>query len=117
MKKGDIVLVKATVTANITGHKKVLSKDIYDVPIKGMILGYSFIRTGYIEYDEVYNPILQTPITDNKVWIIESLKKGKRYLKPLKCLEEDVELIFNYDEQINSLIKNVVKSMRGIINE
>jgi len=92
--KGDIVLVEAETNGKQTGpyhSKRELSTTRYSTPKKGIVIGYSFIRTGNIVagngdmYD--YEPSYLESIIDNKVWVVELLEKGNRYLKPIRVLD------------------------------
>lgn len=95
-KKGDIVLVNQEVYGIKRGNKRVLFKPHWFNPYKGIVLGFSFIHTGRLTsstYDG-YDGIAELKITkSHKVWVIEPLSNGNRYLKPIRCLESDIELI------------------------
>lgn len=100
MKKGNIVKVKAIAYGVKDGHtRKVVS---YKVPeTTGIVLGYSFIFEGKItsdrggifgEFDNWEAPYF-TPQKSHKVWVVEPLDKGNRYLEPVRCFEKDIELV------------------------
>lgn len=110
MKKGDIVIVKATVRAvrqylsgNIT--KVIKRYKIHGTPINGIVLGYSHLKTGKIikgqYYDEPnelrvedsHRVIVVEPIEQNNTWWGKPPFATNRYLEPIRCFEEDLELV------------------------
>lgn len=92
--KGDIVLVNKEVYGARYNGKRILYKPHWFKPHRGIVLGFSFIYTGTItsfSYDG-YDDIAELKITKtHKIWLIEPLTKSKRYLKPIRALESDIE--------------------------
>ncbi len=99
-KKGDVILIKQEVYGIRDGNKRVLFKPFWFKPIKGIVIGYSFIHTGTLKKSkgtisfnfDNYEPGFLTNITDCKVWLIEPIINTERYLKPIRALESDIEL-------------------------
>ena len=94
-KKGDIVLVNQEVYGIRFNNKRILYKPHWFKPHKGIVLGFSFIYTGtliHLDYNDT--SIHELKITkSHKVWVIEPLSNGNRYLEPIRCLESDIELL------------------------
>ena len=106
MKKGDRVLVKATVRtgyARISNNEDVIyeprggGKRILRYPhtdVIGIIIGYSWRATGHYSPRVDDNPPFLSEDKRHKVWLVESLRGGdERYIEPLVCLEADLEII------------------------
>ncbi len=102
LNKGDIVLANQEIYGvnDSSQNKRILYKPHWFKSIKGIVIGFSFIRTGKLREPDLYNlyeanykPDYLYDIVDNKVWLIEPLSKGDRYLQPIRCLESDIELI------------------------
>jgi hypothetical protein len=112
MNKGDIVRIKATVrgvtiyrsTGNIREIKRLKEpKKFYRT---GVVLGYSFIKTGdiirgrytdepnYLRVKKHHRVIVIEPVNSWNYYPIK-LQDTNRYLEPVRCLEEDLEII-NY---------------------
>lgn len=95
--KGDIVEITGhTYAGYLLGNmnKRQLLTIDYSKPVKGMIVGYSFLRTGERvpanSYD--YEPAFLMNITDHKVWLVEPLNNN-RYLKPIRCQEHQIKRV------------------------
>ncbi len=105
-KKGDIVKFNRTVYGfrnqkNNGSFERILGFRYLGKYQTGMIIGYSFIRTGtvfesrggiFMGVDD-YEPGQLVNITDNKVWLVEPIISTERYLRPVRCLENDIELL------------------------
>lgn len=110
MKKGDIVLVKARVDTQyhaLVGEviytpqgvtyareqKKLLVRYEEKEPWQGMVVGYSFLQTGWRSYDIDEYPYLRSD-KYHRVWLIEPFG-SERWAKPISCLEADLTPIEN----------------------
>lgn len=112
MKKGDKVKVKAIVKGQRIYKPHQYGKHIreikrYKKELTGIVLGFSFIKTGKIHSNRYYDDqnilhvakshkvIVVEPIEQNNTWLNDDkpLFETNRYLKPVRCLEEDLELI------------------------
>ncbi len=91
-KKGDLVLVKKEVRGSSESNKRILYFPWF-VPIKGIVIGYSFIQTGDIKMSHRYENAWLSNVVSHKVWVIEPIGDGKRYLKSIRALETDIEPI------------------------
>ncbi len=94
--KGDTVLVKSqTLSHRKSRTDRTLWTIPYLKPKKGLIVGYSFLRTGHVIPGDMYDyePGYLEDIIDHKVWVVELFEKGNRYLKPIKALEENIEVV------------------------
>lgn len=112
LNKGDVVSISQAVfgikthkseNGNSTGPIiRVIQKRTLKEPIKGIVLGYSFVRTGDVVlssggranqqgFNDDYEPGYLESITDNKVWIIEPLTNKNRYIEPIRALECDIK--------------------------
>ena len=98
LNKGDKVLVSGQVLSwtNVTSNK-VIKEMTFPTPKIGIIIGYSFIRTGQVigtvidEYGYIYEQGKLENIVDHKVWLVEPLRLGNRYLEPYKCFEHQIK--------------------------
>lgn len=92
-KKGDIVEIRKVVF----GHRDFYNNRVMSIrkpkasEVKGMIIGYSFIRTGNVPLEN--EPGYFNDIKDNKVWLVEPIINTERYLKPIRCLADDIKLL------------------------
>lgn len=93
MNKGDIVKIKATVTGSSNGSTRKLVKHKKFDSKMGIVLGYTFIYTGRIESGWDNEPGYLAVGKSHKVVAIEPLECGNRYLEPVRCLEDDLELV------------------------
>ena len=101
MNKGDKVKIKAicqgitTIAQGVTRYKmRSIQRIEAKTNLTGIVIGYSFIPTGKYngwENDD-YFPIIYQP-TFHKVWNVSLLTNGNRYLRPVKCFEEDLEKV------------------------
>lgn len=103
MIKGDIVRVKAVVRTAY-GREGVRDwemiyregdwprhKNLFRVAadLRGLVLGTTYLATGkQVGYEDCYLEVSKR----HKVWKVARLE-GLRYLKPVCCLEEDLEVI------------------------
>lgn len=140
MKKGDIVRVKAeviTIYGNphwIINNPKVnlihcplplnpyetalyRVKSLYEKPVKetflGILIGKTYLATGKCnggyEYDDPAN------LNEDKrhlCWKVEPLLNYSRYLQPILCLEQDLEMF----QELNFSIKFLSKSKSKLEN-
>lgn len=101
-KKGDIVEVMGHCFGGYrfsdNSKRSIFEIDYNEKHFKrGIVLGFSFIRTGQYNsgsgdvYD--YQPGFLTSIKDNKIWRVEILEAGNRYLEPLRCFEHQIREI------------------------
>ncbi len=122
MKKSDKVRIKAEVQTsyyNLSGwelmHKPTLGrpKSLYRCKrsIEGLVLGYTFLSTGggnlrrggwSTEYDNYESAYLKVD-KRFKVWVVEPLgNDSNRYYKPIRCLEEDLEVLLPLEGTFDS---------------
>lgn len=97
IRKGDVVKF----SQYVEGGRRDKYRKIYhhDCPeTYGVVLGYSFIQEGKMDYSEWYDtgapPYIPQP-TYHKVLVIEPFTHGQRYIEPVRVLEKDVTLIFS----------------------
>ena len=123
LKKGQVVEVKQ-VSYGFTEYKtnnRVLATRKLRKPIKGIVVGYSFIKTGHVvsstpgyDGDQGY---LEN-IVNNKVWLIEPLTHENRYIKPIRALEADIEIVGGDEEiQLNQLLAKRLGKLSDKIQE
>jgi len=113
LKKGDVVKINALARITKTYYSdKTIRRDIatFNVQdITGVVLGYSFLKTGTIKPARYYDDVNYLDIDKcHKVYVVEPIEqyttywtkekqnnriKTNRYLKPIRCFEDDLELI------------------------
>lgn len=111
MNKGDIVRIKATVEGRTVYYSAGRRREIRRMPepknrnYTGIVLGYSFIRTGekvdgkyyddpnYLRIEKHHRVIVVEPFEQDNTWWHGDKFKTNRYLKSVRCLEEDLELM------------------------
>lgn len=109
MKKGDRVRYKTTVyTARRRQDgklTKVIRRHEHPTEFTGIVLGHSWLCTGQIKIaqyndesnqlliDEKYRVIVVEPLEQQNSWLYGDIYETERYLKPVRCFEEDLELI------------------------
>lgn len=110
MKKGDIVKINMT-AKSIRAHtpdgiQKRIQKYSMKSNLTGIVLGYSFLKIGKIIEGNYYDPNYLKVDKTHKVFIVEPLQSYKpyspngeqwmnnnRFLEPVRCFEDDLELI------------------------
>lgn len=107
MDKGDIVLVHATVEAGynlpypaeairvpLGGYstKRCLYRTEEKEPWKGIVCGWTVLRTGFLNAGSYDDPGYLWKIADHRVWVVEPIR-GDRWFNPERCLEDDLEVL------------------------
>lgn len=111
MDKGNIVKIKATVKSipayTPEGTVKKIRRYVYELPFTGIVLGYSSLKTGKIVERNHYGEPNYLDVKENhSVIVVEPLEqyppynpngpklhKTNRYLEPVRCFEDDLEVI------------------------
>ena len=107
MNKGDKVIIKATVTSMKAYYTNGTIKKLGRFPcqLTGIVLGYSFLKTGkiikgnyydepkHLEVEKSHRVIVVEPLEQNRPFPNNGKFKTNRYLEPVRCFEEDLELI------------------------
>ena len=105
--KGDVVKFNGYVFGSYKKYNRILIDMKLKEPKYGVVIGYSFLRTGKIESDTDWGysySYLFLP-KDHKVWVIEPLDKGNRYLKPYRVFEKNIEVIMPFNQAQLEVLK------------
>lgn len=110
-KKGDVVKINATVKSvpvyYQAGTHKDIRRYINKLQLTGIILGYSFLKTGKVIEGKYYDEPNSLQVEKSyKVYVVEPFEqyapyspngerliKSNRYLEPIRCFEDDIELL------------------------
>ena len=98
--KGDVVRFYGGVVATYEGNNRTLVPITFDKRKLGIVIGYSFLRTGKLECDSDNGyawSYLYLP-KDHKVYLIEPFERANRYLKPYRVFAENIEVIMPFNQ-------------------